>query len=90
MIRADSPGNSSPMYIEGTEMLTAPLAYIRGLGTALGKWETLKIKNSQREIAQQEGEGKEINYNAPLVIPGMIFLVDGNRISQAEPELGVD
>jgi hypothetical protein len=38
------------MYAEGTELLTAPLAYIRGLGRALEKWETIKIKKSQREI----------------------------------------
>jgi hypothetical protein len=54
---ADSPHNSPPPNFEGNQKPYAPTAYIRGLGAALAKWETIKGMQSQRDDSEMEGNG---------------------------------
>jgi hypothetical protein len=81
MNSADSPHYRLPSNVEGNEKPNAPKAYIRGLGAALEKWESLKERKSQRDNTKKEGKGQEIKDDADLDTSGKIILVNGNRIS---------
>lgn len=61
---ADSPHNSFPSDVEGTERPNAQPAFIRGLGTALEKFEKIK---SKREITAKDSEGQETKGDPGLV-----------------------
>lgn len=54
---AESPHYNPPSNVEGNQKPYAPTAYIRGLGAALAKWETIKERKSQRDDSEMEGNG---------------------------------
>ena len=80
MNRARSPNNDTSFDSEETERQNASPTFIRGLGTALKKLDTLKEMKNQRDIAEKEGKGQEVkNDAAPFSPKGMIYLPNGNR-----------